>query len=177
MPLLRVKVSDGNLRKEVEGKLKNPGEILWVSFGLLTRDIFGTSFLLTFKTSAVSIDTAMVLCWPIDKLCVRKLWWRSLLSSRKSSDSSSFWLFKAFQSGQKETFQKVTKGVKFFWRTVTLTFQPVGAGDKFSCNKSPPPLCDIFHHLLPSYITWQYETMRPIKHKILRLLVLVLILQ
>ena len=138
MPLLRVKVSDGNLRKEVEGKLKNPGEILWVSFGLLTRDIFGTSFLLTFKTSAVSIDTAMILCWPIDKLCVRKLWWRSLLSSRrKSSDSSSFWLFKAFQSGQKETFQKVTKGVKFFWRTVTLTFQPVGAGDKFSCNKSP----------------------------------------
>ena len=132
MPLLRVKVSDGNLRKEVEGKLKNPGEILWVSFGLLTRDIFGTSFLLTFKTSAVSIDTAMILCWPIDKLCVRKLWWRSLLSSRrKSSDSSSFWLFKAFQSGQKETFQKVTKGVKFFWRTVTLTFQPVGAGDKF----------------------------------------------
>ena len=117
MPLLRVKVSDGNLRKEVEGKLKNPGEILWVSFGLLTRDIFGTSFLLTFKTSAVSIDTAMVLCWPIDKLCVRKLWWRSLLSSRKSSDSSSFWLFKAFQSGQKETFQKVSNsfGGRWHW--------------------------------------------------------------
>ena len=162
MPLLRVKVSDGNLRKEVEGKLKNPGEILWVSFGLLTRDIFGTSFLLTFKTSAVSIDTAMVLCCPVDKLCVRKLWWRSLLSSRKSSDSSSFWLFKAFQSGQKETFQKVTKGVKFFWRTVTLTFQPVGAGDKFHKAATSHPTAlwyfssptTLLHHLT----IWDYET-------------------
>ena len=59
MPLLlllaRVKVSDGNLRKEIEGELKNPeenpGQILWeLSFGLLTKDIVGSNFRLTCET-------------------------------------------------------------------------------------------------------------------------------
>ena len=51
--LARVKVTDGgNLRKEIEGKLKNPeenpGQILWeLSFGLLTQDIVGSIFRLT----------------------------------------------------------------------------------------------------------------------------------
>ena len=59
MPLLlllaRVKVSDGSLRKEIEGELKNPeenpGQILWeLSFGLLTQDIVGNNFRLTCNT-------------------------------------------------------------------------------------------------------------------------------
>ena len=44
MPVPRVKVSDGNLRKEIVGELKNPdknpGQIFYivVSFGHLTHD-------------------------------------------------------------------------------------------------------------------------------------------
>ena len=71
--LARVKVTDGgNLRKEIEGKLKNPeenpGQILWELLDSWLKILWEATFGSVVKVSANFIDS--VTCCPIDKLCL-----------------------------------------------------------------------------------------------------------
>ena len=102
LPLPRVKVSDGNLRKEIVGELKNPnenpGQILLHSSIIWTLDS-GTCSVV--KLSA-TLSLRVWQCCPIDKLCL------SYFDVDGSSLDASHWIKAGFG------FSKWTKGVETF---------------------------------------------------------------